>query len=226
MTHDELGRIEKLYAEMSETELMDVARAYDELTDAAQALLRAEFESRSLQPPLVEEQDPSEVEDPTGYHELVTVATYRDLPEAFVARAVLQQSGIPCFLKNEYIIGIQWSLSNLLGGAMLQVADRDVTRAIEVLSQPMPESFPVDSGEDFVQPVCPRCGSLEVMANDTDRKIKLASTLVSGLPMIVGLPALAMLPKGLWKCNHCGCRWTDDGEPEESADPQSPKPLR
>jgi hypothetical protein len=51
MTDDELARLETRYADMSKTELMAVARAYDELVDAAQTLLREEFKRRSLEPP-------------------------------------------------------------------------------------------------------------------------------------------------------------------------------
>jgi hypothetical protein len=52
------------------------------------------------------------------------------------------------------------------------------------------------------------------MANDADRKILAASSFMSGLPMVIGVPALAFVKPGVWKCNHCGCRWTDDGKPE------------
>ena len=45
------------YRAMSETELMNLARAYDDLVDAAQAALRAEFARRGLEPPLVEEEE-------------------------------------------------------------------------------------------------------------------------------------------------------------------------
>jgi len=222
MNEDQLNAIAQHYAEMSEPELMDLARIYDELIDPVQTLLREEFKRRSLEPPLLDDLPQAEAEQRV----LVTIRTYRDLPEAFVARAVLQEAGIFCFLQNEHMIGLQWSLSNALGGAALQVAEDDVDAAVEVLSQPIPEGFAVDSGEDFVQPVCPQCGSLDVMANDTDRKIRLASTLVLGLPLIVGIPALAMLRKDVWKCNHCGCRWTDDGDPSEEGEGQVFDPLR
>lgn len=48
------------YAQMSETELMELARSYDGLLEIAQAALRAEFARRSLDSPLVEE--PEELE--------------------------------------------------------------------------------------------------------------------------------------------------------------------
>jgi hypothetical protein len=45
------------YAQMSETELMKMARLYDGLLEVAQVALRAEFARRGLEPPLVEEPD-------------------------------------------------------------------------------------------------------------------------------------------------------------------------
>ena len=43
------------YAQMSETELMELARSYDGLLEIAKAALRAEFALRGLEQPLVEE---------------------------------------------------------------------------------------------------------------------------------------------------------------------------
>lgn len=43
------------YAQMSEMELMELARSYDDLLEHAQAALRAEFARRGFEPPLVEE---------------------------------------------------------------------------------------------------------------------------------------------------------------------------
>jgi Putative prokaryotic signal transducing protein len=202
----------ELYAPMTETELMKLARKYEELAEPAQAALRAEFARRGLEAPLVEDDGAEVVEE----RELVTVGRYRDMPEAFVARSVLESAGIECLLRDENLVRMDWLYSNMIGGMRLQVGAEDEAAARELLSQPMPASFAVDSGADFVQPVCPRCGSIDVMANDTDRKIKLASTTVMGLPMIVGLPALAMLESNVWKCNACGCKWQDDREPEPS----------
>jgi hypothetical protein len=218
MSDNDLHSLSERYSHLSEPELMDIARTYDELTEPAQAILREEFRQRGLEPPLIEETVESIVEA----RSLVTIRSYRDLPEAFVARAILQEAGIPCFLRDEYTVGMQWSLSNALGGTRLQVSEEDAEAANEILSQPIPPSFEIDSGADFEQPVCPKCGSLDVMANDTDRKIKLASTLVGGLPMLIGLPALALQQPNVLKCNACGCRWTGDGEPT----PPVTEPLR
>ena len=204
------------FGRMSNRELLMVARQYERLAEEEQAGLRYEFASRGLEPPLVEEDDseqtdeesePIRVGDDLG--DFVTVRSYRDLSDAIVARSALEQAEIPCFLRDEHSLGIYWGWSNLIGGARLQVPATYAEAAEEVLSQPIPVAFATDDGE-YVQPVCPRCGSLQVMADDLERKIKLTSTLAAGLPMVVGLPALAWVKKGVWKCGSCGCKWTDD----------------
>ncbi len=194
------------YKVMSETELMELARKYDDLTDAAQAALRAEFERRGLEPPLIEEEEPIEEEDDP---DLATVGRYRDMAEAVVMRMVLEDAGIECFLRDENTIGIDWLLSNAVGGMRLQVAAKDEAAAREVLSQPIPAEFELDTGEDFVQPVCPKCGSLDVIANDPDRKVLAAS-------MLIGVPIPHRRPSGVeWRCMSCGCVWADDEEAAE-----------
>ena len=165
------------YAAMSETELMSLARGYDDLVDEAQTALRAEFARRGLEPPIIEEEEPHPTD---GAARLVTVAEYPDLSEGLVARAVLEQVGIACFLSDENTV----SLANVAGGAKLQVAAEDEAAAREVLSQ----SFATYTGEEFVQPVCPKCGSTDVIANDHQRT---ASEVT-------------------WRCMECDSTWVDD----------------
>jgi hypothetical protein len=188
---------------MSETELMGLAREYGDLVDEAQTALRAEFARRGLEPPLVEEEEPPIADDDTG---LVTVARYRDMPEAIVARAVLEEAGIECLLRDENTVRTDWLLSNLIGGMRLQVAAKDEAAAREVLSQPAPQQFATDSGEEFVQPVCPKCGSTDVVANDPDRKLLAASMLIS-----IPLPH-RRAQEAEWRCLECDSTWVDDEE--------------
>lgn len=187
------------YREMTEAELMDYARKYDQLTELAQSALRDEFESRELEPPLVEE-DSEELHQ----RELVTVAKYRDMPEALVARSVLEAESIECFLADENTVRMDWLWSNLIGGMRLQVDVEDAERAREVLSQPMPETIAFDEDQNFDQPLCPACGSLRVISDDADRKVLAMSLLVS-----VPLPHKRPTENKL-RCQDCGLRWEDN----------------
>jgi Putative prokaryotic signal transducing protein len=212
MTDLELREVAERYQQMSESELMDVARKYDELTEPAKAILRDEFARRSLQPPLIEEDGETVVES----RKLVTVGKYRDLPEAFVARSVLESAGIQCFLQDENTVRLYWLWSNLISGASLQVAEEDAAAAAEVLAQPIPASFATDSGVDFEQPVCPQCGSLDVVVNDPDRKINATTILLIGAPLHAGRSPQSDA-NTVWKCLSCGCLWQTDGEPDPDA---------
>lgn len=219
------------YADMSNSRLLDIAKGYDALPDTNQAALRAEFASRGLEPPLVEgesgsdtqsepaAQDDALLNDPIS--DFITVRTYRDLSAAYVARAYLEASDIPCVLRDENMIRANWFLSNAIGGARLQVPSAYAEAANEKLSQPIPASFEDGTDQEFVQPVCPKCGSLDVVEDDMDRRIKAAS--VPMFPFATAtLSALPFTPNADWKCLHCGCRWIDDRQPE----PAGAAPLR
>lgn len=39
---------------------------------------------------------------------LITIAQFRDLPEAGLAKSKIESAGIPCFLENEYTVGANW----------------------------------------------------------------------------------------------------------------------
>jgi hypothetical protein len=209
MTEDEVSRMANHYREMSEIELMDVARAYDGLQEPAQNLLREEFGRRGLEPPLIDEDDPL----PT-HQTSVTVAKYRDLSEAIVARSVLESAGLDCYLQDENTIRMDWLWSNLLGGLRLQVAERDVGTAQDLLSQPRPESIEFAEEPDFEQPVCPKCNSLEVVLDSGNgRKVASASWLILGIP--IPTPS-KHTGEQVWHCLSCGCKWIDDEQPDDA----------
>jgi hypothetical protein len=220
MIDPDLNRVANLYREMSEPELMDAARGYDELAEPAQILLRKEFNRRSLEPPMIEEV----VENVAESRSLVTIRKFRDLPEAFIARSVLENAGIECFLQDENTIRMEWLWSNMMGGARLQVAIEDETAATEALSQPIPASFAIDSEPDFVQPQCPKCGSLNVEPNDRGRKVAATSVMFLSqlFPIVVALPALlaqrSLYYSHAWKCSACECVWQYQDEAEPDAD--------
>jgi hypothetical protein len=191
------------YAQMSETELMELAHSYDSLQEAAQAALRAEFARRGLEPPLVEE--PGEWE----YRPLVTVRQYRDLSEALVGRSVLESAGIQAWIADENLVRMDWFYSNLVGGMRLQVDESNEAAAREILEQGAPETIEYGEKETYIQPTCPKCGSPEI-------------TLGSGTDGGRSLVALAMLAvpvpprKAVWHCEACGAQWADeqDSEPQ------------
>jgi hypothetical protein len=117
---------------------------------------------------------------------LTTVRQYREQTEALIAQSVLDSAGIYSFLMDENTIRVNWAYSDVLGGIRLQVAQDDVAAAQEILSQPIPKSIAVEGEEDYQQPICPRCTSLNI------------GTMLGGN----------------WKCDDCGSMWLDDAEEE------------
>lgn len=207
MTQDELQRLALHYGDMSETELMKVARQYDDLHEDAQSLLREEFRRRSLEPPLIDDPAPSASYDSRN---LVTVARYRDLSEAIVARSVLEAEDIPCLLKDENTVRMDWTLSNFLGGLRLQVPEDDVPRAQELLGQPLPQSIEFADESSFDQPACPKCGSTNVELHGAPSAAKVIGLFVFNVP----IPSRSPHPgEEVWHCLACGCNWIDDQEP-------------
>lgn len=190
---DELVQI---YRSASDDELLEVALAYDSLTENAQNALRAEFARRGLEPPMLP--------DPAPEAELLPVATvrqYRDLAEAQLAMGMLESAGIPCYLRDENTVRTQWLWSNLMGGIRLQVREQDFVAAEALLNQPIPEQIQVDGETPYDQPRCPKCGSLDIHIQFVDMRTLRASMAESEMP--------DPPPNRAWKCGSCRAFWLD-----------------
>ena len=188
---------------MSDGELLELAQAYDGLTDAAQTALRAEFAQRGLEPPIIEEPREPKV----GARQLLTVRRYRDLSEAIVARSLLEAEGIEALIQDENLVRLDWAYSNLVGGIRLQVDGKDTAAAEEVLARPIPPTIAFGEEAEFVQPQCPRCGSLEVTFLGADRRAALASLTLLAVPLPLGRES--------WQCEACGAHWEETDETGE-----------
>jgi predicted RNA-binding Zn-ribbon protein involved in translation (DUF1610 family) len=189
------------YAQMSEKELMDMARCYDGLLEIAQTALRAEFARRSLEPPLVEEPEHAE------FRHLVTMQRYRDLTEALVVRTLLESAGIQAWIADENMVRMDWFYSNMVGGMRLQVEENDLAAAQEILEESVPSTINYGQGLDYVQPTCPKCGSSEITLGDgTERGRSFVALYVLALPVPPREAA--------WHCEACGAKWIDEGSDE------------
>lgn len=140
------------YSAMSETELMELAQGYDSLVEPAQAALRAEFEHRHLEPPLVD--GPAEQIEALPRN-LVTIERYRDLPEADLARGLQESAGMPTWIQDDNLVRMDWFYSNAVGGIRLQVEPQNAETAREILAQPSPPEIDFDGSGTFAQPKCP-----------------------------------------------------------------------
>lgn len=126
------------YASMSDAELLKLAAKSWELSDSAWDALEDELDRRGLEPPAPEEVPQIEALEKRN---LVLLRRFRDLPEALLAKGMLESAGIPCFLADDNMVRLDWFLSNLLGGAKLMVDAEDFAEASRVLNEPAPQHF-------------------------------------------------------------------------------------
>ena len=137
----ERQRLTKLYAEMSDGELEAIAADSAELTDMARRALTDELARRHSEATVVvntaaREGDSMELAD------FVSIRQFMNLPEALLAKGVLDAAEIECFLVDDNMARIEWS--NLVGGIKLCVKQEDAEAALDMLEQPIPEEFDVD----------------------------------------------------------------------------------
>ncbi len=81
--------------------------------------------------------------------ETVVIKTFDNTFSAHVVLARLEQSGIPAYLRDEYVVGIQPLLTNAIGGVKLAVDVLDAQKALLLL-----ESF---DEEHLHAAICPKC---------------------------------------------------------------------
>ena len=198
----ELQRLAEVYSNQTDDELLQSARNRPALTDIAQRALDNELQHRKLIPPATTSSD--EVE----YREMVTIAKFRDLPEALLAQGNLNSSGIESVLLDDNLVRLDWLWSNAVGGIKLQVKVEDADEATEILNQPIPEEFEFGGAEDYRQPECPKCKSLDVTFQEIYKPVAYGSLWV-GLPLPVHRKA--------WKCRACGNEW-EDSDPAETTE--------
>jgi len=134
---------------------------------------------------------------------LVTLAHFRDIPEALLAKGKIESAGIPCVLADGNLVRMDWLLSNAIGGLRLQVHRQDADSARALLEEPIPPAFSEEEvGEDYAQPRCPRCFSLDIAFETIDRFWTFGLWLLLQFPVRVR--------KENWKCYTCGAEWIEE----------------
>jgi hypothetical protein len=196
----ERRRLAATYAGMTDGELQRLARNAESLTEPACDALEDEMDRRHLE--FSDDADP-EPRQEMEVRELVTIRQFRDLPEALLAKASLESSGIECFLADENLVRLDWFISNFIGGIKLKVRAPDVINAQKVLDEPILEGLYVHGVGLYEQPRCPKCQSLDVNFQELDRPIAYMSAFLR-VPMPVQRPA--------WHCQSCDAEWEDDGK--------------
>ena len=133
-------------------------------------------------------------------HKLITIAQYRDLPQAGLDRSLLEAHGLVCFLENEFTVGVNWLYSTAIGGVKLKVLEADVAQAKEILQERYGGAAEAEDDQAGIRPdnVCPRCGAAKIERKSYTRKLAAISLLLT-------LPLFFFLKR--YRCNSCGHRW-------------------
>ena len=201
---DERAKLQKRYAKMSDLELLKVGEEPESLTEWARAALNEELEKRGLESTPTKVNTAERIED-----EPVVLRHYRDMPEAFVDKSILDSAGIRCYLQDSNVVRMDWLWSNAMGGIKLIVGALDREDAEKLLSEKTAEKFSVEGVGEYEQERCPHCGSLDVSCDELKKRI-------AGTGLLLGVP-IAMTQRG-WNCHACGHTWeaTEQGKTEPS----------
>lgn len=134
-----------------------------------------------------------------------TVANFRDVHEAHIAKGMLEAEDIPAIVIDDNMVGMNWLLSQAIGGVRVQVPEEAYDRAMEILKcqQGIVDSTPeANSPENSLEDVCPSCGSSSISPQPYSRWSIVAillSFLAFGLPLFFG--------RKKWVCKDCGAAW-------------------
>lgn len=123
----------KRYAALSDEGLLEVDRR--DLVDVARECYDQEVARRGLasrRRAVIQAPADPEMSEPAG--EPVSVAVFADASEAGAARAILRAEGIPCFLRNEHLSTVRWSLGFATHDLSLMVPEEYEGRARELLA--------------------------------------------------------------------------------------------
>jgi Putative prokaryotic signal transducing protein len=197
----ELRRLKALYAGMEDSELAALGAEPASLTEIAHQALNEELAHRSMEPlPPVAAAEQKTATDAIP-PEPVMVRRYRDLPQASIAKSILESAGIESFLVDDNLVRLDWFYSNLVGGIKLFVRQQDAEASLELLEQGVPENFDVEGLGEYRQPRCPQCQSFEVSFDGLNKPASYA-TLWFGLPIPI--------TNAGWKCRSCGHSWQEN----------------
>lgn len=127
----ERKRLRHVYADMEDGELQKIARDADGLTDVARDELQAEMGRRGIKTPAKRSKADAKQPGPAP----VMVGRYFFLPDAQVAKSILDSAGIESFLADENLVRMDWLYANAVGGIKLLVRHEDAETARKLLEE-------------------------------------------------------------------------------------------
>jgi hypothetical protein len=148
MTEETQKELTELYGTYGDEELQQLALTFNDLTDAAQQALKAEFARRRIAMPSPEKPEP----EPSGV--LIDAGKdntfeFNDLEDAYLAQSVLRSAGIESMVPTSEL--------GTIDVPRLIVAPDDANAAQLLLSRPTHNASEEEAA--FLEPVCPKCGT-------------------------------------------------------------------
>ena len=136
----ERHRLMDVYSRMADGEIEAIAEDEASLTAVARQVLHDEIARRGLDH-LLSDRDKSQDEaaDDTEPEPMVTIRSFGDVMQAWLAKSNLESAAIECRLVDDNMVRLHWGIVNVLGGVKLQVKSEDAEVALELLEQPVPE---------------------------------------------------------------------------------------
>lgn len=123
--------------------------------------------------------------------ELITLRAFDNYFQAHLLLTKLRDSGLECYLKDEYTVTIDPLLSNAIGGIKLVVKKRDAEEAFGLLS-----SF----DEEYRQNIsCPNCGSKNILLVPKRSTENYVTAILSWL-----FSSYAVSAQNVYQCSDCG----------------------
>jgi hypothetical protein len=139
---EERERLARWYGAIGEEELRDIAKQEGSLTDVAREVIRAEMLRRGLK---VDQLTESPAGD--GGMKPAKIRDFMFLPDALVAKSILDSAGIESFLADETTMRMGlWS--TLIGGVKLWVRQEDAETATALLKQDFSKENGVEGVEE------------------------------------------------------------------------------
>lgn len=138
---------------------------------------------------------------------LVTVANFTEPWEAHMFRLRLEAEGVPAVVNHENHVGNYWPYALALGGAKVQVHQRDCDAARMIERRCIAGEFHRDLSEEFGDVddnSCPRCGSAVFTTRPTwpQAFMLISSVIAAGI--------IFPLRNAIFHCKACGKAWRDD----------------
>jgi hypothetical protein len=132
-------------------------------------------------------------------HNKVVLKTFSFPHEAEMAKLHLSANYIESSISDAHTISMQWLYSDAIGGVKLFVAEDDVERAREVLSQDY--SSIINEQWKIPKQQCIQCGSHDIKHHTNGKRSAFIVFLLLGFP--------AFFYKHGFKCQKCDAFWQE-----------------